>query len=95
MVAMAVPQNLQVAEWEELMALEEEEFKELEKKHGIEIKRLNSNLRWGKYVSHKGEGALRGVLGFGLTNAALFKKAGRVSYRRPLQHMAPAWRCKL
>jgi hypothetical protein len=43
-------QNLQVAEWEELMVLEEGEFKDLEKKHGIEIKRLNSNLRWGKYV---------------------------------------------
>lgn len=33
----------------ELLRVEEEEFVALEKKHGIEIKRMNSNLRWGRY----------------------------------------------
>lgn len=43
-------ENIQIAEWVELHRVEEEEYVQLEKKHGIEVKRLTSNLRWGKFV---------------------------------------------
>lgn len=47
------PQNIHIGEWMELGRLEDEEYAGLEKKHGIEIKRLNKNLKWGKYVTAK------------------------------------------